>query len=95
MSVSHAAKAWLSKKGYDPQMGARPLQRIVDEEIKKPLSHEILFGKLEKGGEVFVDFDEKIKDPLSHEILFGKLEKGGEVFVDFDEKNGIKFTFKA
>lgn len=59
MSVSHAAKAWLSKKGYDPQMGARPLQRIVDEEIKKPLSHEILFGKLEKGGEVFVDFDEK------------------------------------
>lgn len=59
MSVSKEAKAWLSKKGYDPQMGARPLQRIVDEEIKKPLSHEILFGKLEKGGEVFVDFDEK------------------------------------
>lgn len=58
MSVSDSLKEHLAKVGYDPLMGARPLQRIVDEKIKKPLSHEILFGKLEKGGEVFVDFDE-------------------------------------
>lgn len=58
MSVSQSLKEHLARVGYDPLMGARPLQRIVDEKIKKPLSHEILFGKLEKGGEVFVDFNE-------------------------------------
>lgn len=58
MTISKPLKEHLVSVGYDPLMGARPLQRIVDEKIKKPLSHEILFGKLEKGGEVFVDFDE-------------------------------------
>lgn len=43
---------WLSDTGRDPKMGARPIARIVDEKIKKPLSKEILFGKLEKGGRV-------------------------------------------
>ncbi len=60
MSVSDALKEHLVDIGYDPLMGARPLQRIVDEKIKKPLSHEILFGKLEKGGDVFVDFDKSL-----------------------------------
>lgn len=58
LNVSMNLKEHLAKVGYDPLMGARPLQRIVDEKIKKPLSHELLFGKLEKGGEVFVDFDD-------------------------------------
>jgi ATP-dependent Clp protease ATP-binding subunit ClpA len=44
------AVEWLVKKGFDSKMGARPLQRIIDESIKKPLSKEILFGKLVNGG---------------------------------------------
>lgn len=57
------AKAWLVRKGFDPVMGARPLQRCVDEHIKKPLSKEILFGKLQQGGRVLVtvDVDDRIK----------------------------------
>ena len=57
------AKTWLVEKGFDPVMGARPLQRCVDEHIKKPLSKEILFGKLQTGGRVLVsvDADDKLK----------------------------------
>lgn len=54
LKVSESARNHLAKIGFDPQMGARPLARIIDTEIKKPLSHEILFGKLEKGGVVEV-----------------------------------------
>jgi ATP-dependent Clp protease ATP-binding subunit ClpA len=57
LDVSQNAREHLAKVGFDPKMGARPLARIVDNEIKKPLSQEILFGKLEKGGRVLVDFD--------------------------------------
>ena len=59
LKVTSEAKNFLAKIGFDPQMGARPLSRIIDQEIKKPLSHEILFGKLEKGGVVTVAIDEK------------------------------------
>lgn len=48
------AIAWLSEKGYDEKMGARPLGRVIQEHIKKPLAEEILFGKLKKGGVVKV-----------------------------------------
>ena len=58
LKISESARTHLAKIGFDPQMGARPLARIIDNEIKKPLSHEILFGKLEKGGVVMVTFDE-------------------------------------
>ena len=47
-----AVLEYLVKKGFNPKMGARPLQRVIDEEIKKPLSREILFGKLSNGGVV-------------------------------------------
>lgn len=49
-----AAKEWLVEKGFDPKMGARPLARIIAENIKKPLSREMLFGKLKDGGAVTV-----------------------------------------
>ncbi len=45
---------WLFNKGYKPEYGARPFERIINEEIKKPLVDEILFGPLQKGGDVFV-----------------------------------------
>ena len=55
--LTDAATAWLAKKGYDPKMGARPLGRVIQEHIKRPLAEEILFGKLVKGGTVKVDID--------------------------------------
>jgi len=50
-----AAAEWLGEKGYDPKMGARPLARVIQEHVKKPLAEELLFGKLAKGGLVRVD----------------------------------------
>jgi ATP-dependent Clp protease ATP-binding subunit ClpA len=52
------AKTWLAKKGYDPVNGARPLARVIHQEIKQPLGDEILFGKLEKGGTVEIELKE-------------------------------------
>lgn len=51
-------REWLAKKGYDRKMGARPLARVIQDELKRPLSEEILFGKLEKGGSVHVKLKE-------------------------------------
>ena len=55
MEISQKAKKWLANKGYNPKMGAREIQRTVDNELKRPLSKEILFGALSKGGKVVVD----------------------------------------
>ncbi|MCG6861117.1 MAG: ATP-dependent Clp protease ATP-binding subunit ClpA [Chromatiaceae bacterium] len=52
LSVDTDARAWLAEKGYDPQMGARPMTRIIQNHIKKPLANEILFGSLANGGSV-------------------------------------------
>jgi len=58
LKLSDAARAWLARKGYDPQYGARPLARLIQAEIKDRLSDEILFGELEKGGTVLIDMQE-------------------------------------
>jgi ATP-dependent Clp protease ATP-binding subunit ClpA len=55
MVVTDAAKAYLADKGYDPDFGARPLARVIQEELKRPLGEELLFGDLEHGGSVTVD----------------------------------------
>ncbi|CAN5684676.1 ATP-dependent Clp protease ATP-binding subunit ClpA [soil metagenome] len=55
IEVTDAARAVLAEKGYDPDFGARPLARVIQEEIKRPLAEELLFGKLEHGGKVVVD----------------------------------------
>ena len=54
IELSAAARTWLAENGYDPTYGARPLARLIQEEIKKPLADELLFGKLAKGGRVQV-----------------------------------------
>tara|TARA_R110002124_G_scaffold55599_5_gene157335 strand:- start:27196 stop:29559 length:2364 start_codon:yes stop_codon:yes gene_type:complete len=54
ISLSDTAATWLAKKGYDVNYGARPLARVIQDSIKKPLSEELLFGKLAKGGHVSV-----------------------------------------
>ena len=55
IKISDTARIWLRERGYVPDMGARPLQRVVNDNIKKPVSKEILFGKLRDGGTVTVD----------------------------------------
>jgi ATP-dependent Clp protease ATP-binding subunit ClpA len=52
IEVGEDVRSWLSKKGYDRLMGARPMARLIQDKIKKPLSEEILFGRLENGGHV-------------------------------------------
>ncbi len=54
IELSSAAKEWLAEKGYDPLYGARPLARVIQEHVKKPLAEELLFGKLARGGAVKV-----------------------------------------
>jgi len=54
ITIDESARIWLAEHGYDPTMGARPMTRVIQENIKKPLADEILFGKLAKGGEVTV-----------------------------------------
>ena len=53
-----AARAWLAKKGYDPVFGARPLARVVQTEVRDPLTDEILFGRLERGGTVRIGLED-------------------------------------
>ena len=55
ISLSDAAREWLSVRGYDPTYGARPLGRVMQEHVKKPLAEELLFGRLIDGGTVTVD----------------------------------------
>ena len=72
LEVSEQARDWIADKGYDKTMGARPMQRLIQEKIKKPLAEEILFGQFSStGGVVYVDqeedglslkFKESIKD---------------------------------
>ena len=55
ITVSRAAREWLANKGFDPQMGARPMKRVIQEKIKRPLADDLLFGELAEGGEVEVE----------------------------------------
>jgi ATP-dependent Clp protease ATP-binding subunit ClpA len=73
--VNDAARAWLADNGYDPKMGARPMARLIQEQIKRPLAEELLFGALTEGGQVLVDVAEDGKSltltcsPLSRPVL--------------------------
>ena len=58
IELTDGAREWLAKKGYDPKFGARPLGRVIQEHIKKPLAEELLFGKLTKGGVVLVKIED-------------------------------------
>lgn len=65
IELTPEANKWLATRGYDEQMGARPLARVIQENIKKPLADEVLFGKLVKGGHVVVTVRE---DTLAFDI---------------------------
>ncbi|TYL47386.1 ATP-dependent Clp protease ATP-binding subunit ClpA [Marinomonas sp. IMCC 4694] len=68
LDVSDTARGWLASKGYDRQMGARPMARVIQEHLKKPLAEYILFGDLNEGGHVKVALDEK-SDELKFEVI--------------------------
>ncbi len=54
ITVSKAAREWLAEQGFDPKMGARPMKRVIQEQIKRPLADDLLFGALAEGGEAQV-----------------------------------------
>ncbi len=58
VKITPNVRTWLSKKGYDPTYGARPLSRVIQTEIKDHLSDAILFGRLNKGGQVIIDLED-------------------------------------
>jgi ATP-dependent Clp protease ATP-binding subunit ClpA len=66
IDIDEAARLWLAEKGYDPKMGARPMARVVQEFIKRPLADELLFGRLVGGGHVEVRVED---DTLAVEIV--------------------------
>ena len=55
IQISEKAALWIGKEGYDENMGARPLSRLIQEKIKKPIAEQILYGKLSKGGNIKLD----------------------------------------
>ena len=77
--LTEAATEWLAEKGYDETFGARPLGRVIQEHIKKPLADEILFGQLKKGGVVKVDTDPADAERLDFEVIpADRLKKPGK-----------------
>jgi ATP-dependent Clp protease ATP-binding subunit ClpA len=58
ISLTSKARRWMAEHGHDPKYGARPLARLLQSEVKDPLADEILFGSLEKGGQVLVDIED-------------------------------------
>lgn len=63
LHIDDTAREWMARKGYDPKMGARPMARVIQEAIKRPLAEELLFGRLVGGGHAFVTVgpDDKLK----------------------------------
>ncbi|HAK62012.1 MAG TPA: ATP-dependent Clp protease ATP-binding subunit ClpA, partial [Alphaproteobacteria bacterium] len=80
IELSPEANAWIAKRGYDQQYGARPLARVIQEYIKKPLADELLFGKLVKGGLVRIGVlkDETGADKLGFEFFEPKVKRGSK-----------------
>ena len=71
--MDKAARQLLAERGYDPKMGARPMARIIQEHIKRPLAEELLFGSLEEGGHVRITVNDDgdldlIAEPVLKEL---------------------------
>ncbi|KEY57745.1 ATP-dependent Clp protease ATP-binding subunit ClpA [Serratia sp. DD3] len=77
LEVSAEARDWLSVKGYDRAMGARPMARVMQESLKKPLANELLFGSLVDGGSVKVELD-KENNKLTYGFLSAQKRKADE-----------------
>ncbi|HGM6861152.1 TPA: ATP-dependent Clp protease ATP-binding subunit ClpA [Serratia rubidaea] len=77
LEVSDEARDWLSVKGYDRAMGARPMARVMQENLKKPLANELLFGSLVDGGSVKVELDPDTQK-LTYHFLSAQKRKADE-----------------
>ena len=72
LKINAEAVDWLVDKGFDKKMGARPLQRVIDKEIKRPLAKMMLFGDLRNGGIVSILIEDKkitIKPKLKNKVV--------------------------
>ena len=78
MAITDKARRWLAEKGYDPKMGARPMARVIQDEIKQVLANELLFGELTNGGRVKID----IKDGSLHCQVLTTEKEQEETSVD-------------
>jgi ATP-dependent Clp protease ATP-binding subunit ClpA len=78
LHIDDGAREWLSRKGYDPKMGARPMARVIQEAIKRPLAEELLFGRLVGGGHAFVSVgqDDQLKVDIRADSEQPLLESG-------------------
>ena len=74
IELDDAARDWIAERGYDPKMGARPMARIIQEQIKRPLAEELLFGSLEQGGHVRVTLGPDDNLELEAEPVIKELE---------------------
>ena len=74
LELEDAARDWIAKRGYDSKMGARPMARIIQEYIKRPLAEELLFGSLEKGGHVRITVGKDDQIVLNAEPITPELE---------------------
>ena len=74
LELDDAAREWIAERGYDPKMGARPMARVIQQHIKRPLAEELLFGKLENGGHVRVTVGDDDTLLLSAEPVLKELE---------------------
>jgi ATP-dependent Clp protease ATP-binding subunit ClpA len=72
LEVTNQARDWLADKGYDKNMGARPMARVIQQHVKKELAHELLFGRLTQGGSVKIALK---NDALSFEFFSDSKEK--------------------
>jgi ATP-dependent Clp protease ATP-binding subunit ClpA len=81
IELSDEARAWLVKHGYDEQMGARPMSRVIQEKVKQPLADEVLFGRLKHGGHVRVILtkDENGAEALGFEYPDGPVQPKPEI----------------
>ena len=82
IELTDAARAFFARIGYDRDNGARPLARIVQDRIKRPLGDELLFGKLIEGGHVTVDV-EPADEPSGDAVLDAKADEEREVEFRF------------
>ena len=69
IALTTKARKWLAVRGYDAAFGARPLGRLIQEHIKKPMADELLFGSLQKGGGVKIDVDKNDPEKLSFKYI--------------------------
>ncbi|MDA7995524.1 MAG: ATP-dependent Clp protease ATP-binding subunit ClpA [Gammaproteobacteria bacterium] len=88
LSIDDAALRYLAEKGYDPAMGARPMQRVIQREIKQPLADELLFGGIAKGGRIRISLAKKSAEKPAEKSA--KENGGGALTFTFEKSSNEK-----